>query len=255
MRRWCQVLAVSTLTLVPVGMVSCDDGDSQPPPGSGKQAKAAPPNDLQLVERVLQARKDYQTALETLREYYGRQGDNERKAWVEDELLSFHRISKRAYRLDLDVPPPTLKADHNIADANELFRRAMAYKENRAWGMSNQSGDNLRRAEILFQQLLTNYPQSDKIDDAAYQLGEIYESAVFKQYRRAAAYYERCFQWNPNTDTDARLRAARLYDKSLQDRAHAIQLYRDVIKHDGTQKRVDEARKRLGELTAAPTKE
>lgn len=253
MRRWCQVLAVSTLALAPVGMVACDDGDSQPSPNGNKPAKSAPPNDLQLVEHVLQARKEYQASLETLREYYGRQGDNERKAWVEEELLSFHRISKRAYRLDLDVPPPTLKGTHNVNEANELFRRAMAYKENRAWGLTNQSGDNLRRAEILFQQLLTNYPQSDKIDDAAYQLGEIYENTVFKQHRRAAAYYERCFQWNPDTDTDARLRAARLYDKSLQDRAHAIQLYREVLKHDGNQKRVDEAKKRLAELSAAPS--
>lgn len=250
MPRWCQVLAVAILTLVQVGMASSDDGDDQPPPSGKKPGKSSPPNDLQLVERVLQARKEYQSSLEMLREYYGRQGENERKAWVEEELLSFHRIAKRAYRLDLDVPPPTLKADHTVAEANELYRRAMAYKENRSWGSNNQAGDNLRRAEILFQQLLTNYPQSDKIDDAAYQLGDIYENTVFKQYRRAAAYYERCFQWNPDTDTDARLRAARLFDKSLQDRTHAIQLYREVIKHDGNQKRVDEAKKRLTELGA-----
>ena len=74
--------------------------------------------------------------------------------------------------------------------------------------------DNQRRAELLFQQLLTNYPQSDKIDDAAYQLGDIYESKAYKQYRRAAWYFERCVQWNTNTQFDARLRAGR----AAQDR-------------------------------------
>ncbi|WP_173019818.1 tetratricopeptide repeat protein, partial [Streptomyces alkaliphilus] len=96
------------------------------------------------------------------------------------------------------------------------------------------------------------YPQSDKIDDTAYQLGEIYESRVFKQYRRAAQYYERVFQWNGNTQYDARLRAARLYDKTLQERGRAIQLYREVISHEADPKRIEEAKKRLGDLSASP---
>src|SRR5262249_22717630 len=105
------------------------------------------------------------------------------------------------------------------------------------------------RSEILLQQLLTHYPQSDKIDDAAYQLGDIYESKAYKQYPRAAQYYERCFQWNPNTQFDARLRAARLYDKQLNERSHAIELYRDVTTHETDQKRIAEATKRLHDLT------
>ena len=105
------------------------------------------------------------------------------------------------------------------------------------------------RAEILFQQLLTSYPQSDKIDDAAYQLGDIYESKTYKQYHRAAVYYERCFQWNTNTQFDARLRAARLYDKNLNERGHAMELYREVVTHETDPKRIQEAQKRLVELS------
>ncbi len=208
----------------------------------------APPNDLPLVERVLAARREYQKSLESLREHYQKASDVERQRWVEDELVSYHRISKRAYRLDLDVPPPTLQPAYNIADANDLFKRAMSYKGK---GWFSEGEDNLRRAELVFQQLLSSYPQSDKIDDTAYQLGEIYESRTFKQYRRSALYYERCFQWNPNTETEARLRAARLYDKTLHERARAMQLYRDVVAHDTDQKRLDEAKKRLGELSSA----
>src|SRR5208282_5892826 len=105
----------------------------------------------------------------------------------------------------------------------------------------------------LFQQILTSYPQCDKIDDAAYQLGDIYESRAYKQYRRAAQYFERCFQWNTNTQFDARLRAARLYDKYLQERSHAMELYRDVTTHETDPKRIAEAEKRISEL-AAPKK-
>lgn len=212
----------------------------QPPP---------PPNDLELVERVLATRKQYQQALEQLREHYRRNSDGERQRWVEEELMGYHRLPKRAYRLDLDVPPPTLNPAHNIPDANDLFRRAMDYK-GRGWG--SQAGDNMRRAEILFQQVLSSYPQCDKIDDAAYQLGEIYEGRTYKQYRRAAYYYERCFQWNPNTQYDARMRAARLYDKTLQERSRALQLYREIINHETDPKRLEEAKRRSGELSATP---
>lgn len=206
-------------------------------------------DDLALVKRVLAARLEYQTSLEQLREHYVRTGDVERARWVEDELLSFHRISKRAYRLELDVPPPTLQPRDNVTEANELFRRAMSYK-GKGWFSAN--ADNLRRAEILFQQLLTLYPQSNKIAEAAYQLGDIYESRTFRQYRRSATYFERSFQWNPHTTTDARLRAAKLYDKYINDRGRAMQLYREVLNFDTDQKRVDEARKRLTELSSSP---
>ena len=89
----------------------------------------------------------------------------------------------------------------------------------------------------------------EKIDDAAYMLGEIYESKSYKQYRRAAMYYERCFQWNNNTQFEARLRAARLYDKQLQERPRAIELYREVTTHETDPKRMQEAQKRLLELS------
>jgi hypothetical protein len=124
----------------------------------------------------------------------------------------------------------------------------MGYK-NRGWG--NDYLFNQRRAELLFQQILTQYPQSDKIGDAAYQLGDIYESKAYRQYRRAAQYYERCFQWHGHTHFDARLRAARLYDKQLLDRGRAIELYKDVTNHETDPKQIQEAEKRLTELSGS----
>jgi hypothetical protein len=201
--------------------------------------------DFELVEKVLAARKDYQSSLEQLRLHYIAVGDTERTHWSEDELRQYHRINHQAYILDLDVPPPTLHATQNIPEANELFKRAMVYKD-KGWGVDYI--DNQRRAEILLQQLLTTYPQSDKIGDAAYQLGDIYESKACQQYRRAAAYFERCFQWHPNTQLDARLRAARLNDKYLNERVKAIEQYREIISHETDAKRLAEAQKRLNDL-------
>src|SRR5262245_51680620 len=123
MRRWtCLLFALPLVALVPVGIVSCEERRS----AIGKPP--SPPNDLPLVERVNKARKEYQDSMEELRTHYIKQSDVERQKWVEDELMSYHRISKRAYRLDLDVPPPTLKPEYNVPEANELFRKAMGYK-------------------------------------------------------------------------------------------------------------------------------
>jgi tetratricopeptide (TPR) repeat protein len=241
---------LSLFALLSVGPLWAQSPSAPAPAGGNPPAAkgAKPPaTDIELVERLLATRRDYQNSLESLRNYYAANGDMERARWAEDELIQFHRMTKQAFRLELDVPPPTLHASQNIPDANELFRRAMTFKD-KGWG--NDYIDNQRRAEILLQQLLTNYPQSDKIGDTAYQLGDLYESKAYKQFRRAAQYFERSFQWNPNTQLDARMRAARLYDRQLNERARAIELYREVTTHETDPKRLQEAQKRITELTA-----
>jgi TolA-binding protein len=108
--------------------------------------------------------------------------------------------------------------------------------------------DNQRRAELLLQQVLTKYPTSNRIGEVAYLLGDLYESSAFKQYRRAAAYYERCFQWSPSAPFDSRIRAARLYDKKVQDRTRASEIYQEISTHETDPKIKAEADTRVREL-------
>ena len=241
---------IAALTAVCLGVLA--QAQQNPPAMPAPPAKGPPGSkvdDLELVERILATRREYQVALEQLRAHYIAQGDTERARWAEDELRQYHRIPKQAFRLDLDVPPPTLRAATNIPEANELYRRSMLYKDK---GYGTDYIDNQRRAELLLQQLLTSYPQSDKISDTAYMLGDLYESRAYKQYRRAALYFVRCVDWNPNTQMDARIRAARIYDKQLMERGRAAELYRDVTTHETDAKRMAEAQKRLTELSNAP---
>lgn len=209
---------------------------------------AAGASDIELVERLLEARKNHAAALRDLYEYYRKTGDVQRMKWAEDELKQYHRLPHYAYRLDLDLPSPKLQPLYNIAKANDLYRDALRYKDR---GLGTDYIDNQKRAEILFQQLLSEYPQCTKIGDAAYQLGEIYESRAFRHYERAAAYFERCVRWQPDTPLDARLRAARLYDRELKNRTKAIELYRQVVDFETEPNRLQEARRRLADLNGS----
>jgi tetratricopeptide (TPR) repeat protein len=243
---YCRFLGALLMgTVVLLVTVHAQSTGTTPSSGTQQAAGKATP-DIQKVERLLAARRDYQLALERLRQHYIDAGDIERAKWAEEELIQYHRIHKHAFVLDLDVPPPGLRASLNIKEANELFRKAMAYKD-KGWGTDYL--DNQRRAELLLQQILTLYPESNKIGEVAYQLGDIYESKVHNDYRRAALYFERSYQWNPNTSSDGRLRAARLYDKHLSERSHAMEIYRDVTTHETDPRRIQEAEKRLAELS------
>ncbi|MCE9533710.1 MAG: hypothetical protein K8T89_21670, partial [Planctomycetes bacterium] len=165
---------------------------AQMPTTSPKTPGKNPTSDIEMVEKLNSTRKQYQLNLEQLRQQYLNMGDIEKAKWAEDELKQYHRMMKYAYRLDIDVPVPTLQAKQNIPEANDLFREAMKYKDK---GFGNEYLDNQRRAELLFQRLLDKYPESDKIGETAYQLGDIYEKyRPSVQYQRGALYFERSYQ-------------------------------------------------------------
>jgi hypothetical protein len=236
------------LTAVAVFIIASTPAAQPPKTGSPAAGTLKDNADIELVEKLLVARRDYQRTLELLRAHYLNVGDLERAKWAEEELRDYHRINHQAFRLDLDVPPPTLQANTNITEANKLVERAREYKD-KGFGMDYI--DNQRRCELLLQQLLTLYPTSDKIGEAAYLLGDLYEGRAYKQFRRSALYFERSVQWNPTTTLDGRLRAARIYDKLLPERAKAIALYQEILTHETDAKRKAEATKRLKELSGS----
>ncbi len=241
--RWLITLGILAAGGVTVVVLAETPSSSTP-----KEKTAENAGEVELVEGVIKARKDYWVALDKLRQHYVAAHEIEKAKWVEDEVKSYHRMMKYSYRLDVkDVPPPTLQPKQNVTEANNLFRRAIDY-QNR--GTGEELLDNQRRAEILFQAILEKYPDSDKIAETAYHLGDIYEHYRPRpQYERAAAYYERSFQWNKASATDARLRAAKLYDFELKRLDKAKELYRSVMNHDTNPSRVEEAERRLTELS------
>jgi tetratricopeptide (TPR) repeat protein len=88
----------------------------------------------------------------------------------------------------------------------------------------------LRQALGVFNEVIQKYPSSDKIDDAAYHAGLIYEH--LKDYELAAVYFQRTFQWNEATPYPARFRAAQVMDQKLRMRKEALALYKLAVEKE-----------------------
>jgi hypothetical protein len=212
-----------------------------------KPAKTAAPED-RMIQRVVTARAEYQASLVSLYDQYLKAGDRERAKWVEEELRTYHLSWKPSYSLEIQDPlPESPSLSKNDAEANDLFRLAMQYKSK---GSGTDYTLNMRRAEIILQDILHKHGDMDKLADVAYELGDLYESRAYKQYDRAARYFEHAATWQKGSSTDALIRAARLHDKQLNDRTKAIELYRREIRTDTDTSHVKEAERRLAELTS-----
>ena len=243
-RLWFCTLALGALALAGSGVGADKPTAPARPPGPAGSGG----EEDRMIQRVVSGRSEYQQALIALYDHYTKQSDRERAKWVEEELRTYHLAWKPSYSLEIQDPlPENPPANKNDADANELFKLAMQYKS------KGSGGDyvlNQRRAEILLQDIVHKHPDTDKIADVAYELGDLYEGRAYKQYDRAARYFEHAAAWRKGGRSDALIRAARLQDRQLSDRKKAIELYRKEIQTDTDTARVKEAEKRLAELTS-----
>ncbi|MGL4460578.1 MAG: tetratricopeptide repeat protein [Planctomycetia bacterium] len=215
----------------------------------GDEYRQVPEQERELARQVHQAREAYQASLERLRGYYVHVHNEENRGWAEAELTAYHLIVKAPYVLDMDLPSADLKPEVNDPKANRIFREALDWLSKRTF---TDRGENYKRSELLFRRLIRDYPRSDKLDEACYYLGEIYSTKYFQQNRRAVAYYERVLLYDPNTNLDARLRAAQLYEK-LGDTRRAVELYQEVLRREVDPTVTRDAKRRLEGLIGRGT--
>jgi len=200
-----------------------------------------------LVEAVAVARKQYERALEALRTYYQNRGDHTKIQWVQSEIAGFAAIPKVRYLIAAELAGPNLKPTQNIEAANQLYQEGLDFKNYPAFPPGKK--DYLKTALEKFRTIIEKYPQSDKIDDAAFRMGEIYGGWYFQDYARAVQCYERCWQWNPDTEHPARFNAAKIFEEKLKNRAKAVELYNEVIAHSKNEDIVRQAQERIRALT------
>ena len=82
-----------------------------------------------------------------------------------------------------------------------------------------------------FNELITTYSDSDRIGQAAFEIGEIYRIHM-KDWARALQYYERVRQWDPQTARPVSFTMARVYDDQLHNRIKAVHYYEEAISLD-----------------------
>jgi hypothetical protein len=200
-----------------------------------------------LVEAVAAARKQYERTLEALKAYYVDRGHNAKIEWVESELRGYAATPKPRYLLAAEIAGPELRPARPIEAADQLYEEGMHFKNYPAFPPGKK--DYLKVALEKFRTIIEKYPQSDKIDDAAFRMGEIYGGWYFQDYARAVMSYERCWQWNPETQHPARFKAAKIFEEKLKNRAKAVELYNEVIARTQDEELAKQAQERIRALT------
>lgn len=208
--------------------------------------------EVDLVEAVLEHRSLYHSHLRQLHDYYRRHGDPVKADWAAFELRGLGGVKQFKYFLDAELPPKELKAAEPDPEADALLEQGLELMRKGGHGVpALYREDRMVEAANVFQLLVQKYPESDKIGDAAFYLGEIHRDYLPGQELLAANWYERAVAWDPDTPHPARFRAAVIYDELLHDRDHALELYHGVVKVGFDAQRTRRAAQRIHQLTAS----
>jgi tetratricopeptide (TPR) repeat protein len=201
--------------------------------GTGKAGAApgltidvAKTSEADLAERLAASRQAYRQTVEAMIKYYTKTGDNVKLNWAKGELGSLNAIPQYKYIFEATAPGPDLKAGDTIADADTLYGGAVKLEESaRFLFLKNES--QLRQAVDKYNKLINKYPTSDKIDDAAFRTAGIYER--LRDYKLALLYYQRTYQWDPETSYPAMFKAAFILDRQFHQRDEALKLYQEAL--------------------------
>ena len=244
------LLIVSLNVLVDCGGV--DSGRGQLLPAHARQSPGsisvvAGAGETDIIEQVANNRQAYRQGLELLVKHYTRAGNNMKLRWAKKELSALNAMPQYNYIIEAGVAGPGLKASTLIVEADELYYDALGL-DKKARRLIVVKDENLLRVALnKYNQLIKKYPSSNKIDDAAYRAAGIYEH--FKDYTIALLYYQRTYQWNPDTTYPVRFKAAYILDKRLHRRAEALELYQQAVEKESLRDSYKEfAEKRIGEL-------
>jgi len=253
-----RVLTAVLIVLVGV-LVGCrgvDTGASQLVPARMKTASVvmtAGASESDIIEHVAINRQAYRGGLASLIAHYEKTGNNMKLGWAKDELKGLKKVHQYSYIIEAVVPGANLKAGPSIAEAELVYMAALRLeKKAKKLGIFTHE-DNLRLALDKYNELIEKHPSSDKIDDAAYKAGVICE--YFKDYTIALLYYQRAYQWDPQTVHPARFKAAYILDAVQHRRAEALKVYQQALKKENLSKKQREfVEKRVKELTKSDEK-
>ena len=212
--------------------------------------------EVDLVEAVVKHRLAYHRSLRQLQTYYEQHGFAHKESWAAFELKGLKSVKAFRYLLDAEVPEMALRPDTRIKEADTLYEQGLELMKKGGHNVPALYREDLMvEAARVFRALIEKYPNSDKIDDAAFMCGEIHKEYLPDQELLAVKWYERAWTWDPATPHPARFQAAVVYDYRLHDRDRALELYHEVLRHESSKgSNVRFATRRIHELTASEPK-
>lgn len=208
--------------------------------------------EVQLVEQMATYRAKYKQHLDLLIQFYDRQGNQMKTDWATEELANLEHGPGRAYLVIAEIAGSNLRAETPVLEADLLYQEGLILMKQGRGNLGRMFTDKKKLYEAMdkFNELITDYPTSEKIDDAAFQIGEIYNHYL-KDYTTALLYYQRVWQWDPQTTLPVRFWVARIYDEQLHDRAKAIEFYEEAIRYETSYpQNMVTAKNRIRRLTA-----
>jgi tetratricopeptide (TPR) repeat protein len=237
-----RIVTTAAVTLIVIAALGCNSetGVSQQLPQRSSPyyqgnpsdppltVSATTSNEIDLVEKMATHRQEYRRSLEALVQYYNTAGNHQKMSWARQEMESLDRIPQYRYFVVAEMPE-NLRATERIPAADQLYAEAEKLRRDSGWVMPGpfKNEEILRTALDRYSQVITQYPTSDKIDDAAYRMAEIHD--YFSDYTLAATAYQRAYQWDPATPFPARFKAAFVLDRKLHNRAEALKIYQEAI--------------------------
>ncbi|HEY3242835.1 MAG TPA: hypothetical protein VGM03_05735 [Phycisphaerae bacterium] len=208
--------------------------------------------EVDLVEEMATHRAMYHRTLRVLRDYYKDHGYEQKAKWAEFELADLNHVKPFKYIMSAEIPSDALRPNESIAEADVLFDRGMDLLKKGGHGVPVFYREStMKDALKAFIELVQRYPSSDKIDDAAFYIGEIYKEYFKDQETIAVQWYERALKWNSKTPHQVRFQLAVVYDFRLHDRAKALEYYHRVMDEEADLDRSNVAFsvRRIEELT------
>jgi len=214
--------------------------------------------EVDLVEELLLHRAMYARLLRALNTYYSEHGNEEKAIWARSEMNDLRRVKTYRYILDSEVPVMAMTPNESIAEVDQLYDEACALMKKGGHGVpALYNQETMKLALAKFKELVDRYPASDKIDDAAFFIGEIHkEYFVEKDNSLAIEWYKRAIQWNPNTPHPVRFQIAVAYDYRLHEREEALKWYQQVLECEPDIEKTNTlfAGNRIRELTTEKTR-
>jgi len=205
------------------------EGITPPAPPAGQDVQGA--SEAALVETVLAARDKWKDALAALAGHYRTTGRNFRLALVRNVQKRFDPVRAYSYYLHVEVPPATLRPTEFSQEAEDLFTEALQiHKAGKPLPLVTDYAKQ-REALGMFLELVRRYPDSTRIAESAYYIGDIYKEYLDEDVR-AVRWYQRAWEWDPKLLKPARFQAAVTYDLRLAQPGKALPLYRQVIQHE-----------------------